>query len=290
MLGRTFLAAEDRPEKPCVAVLSAEFWHEHFDSDTAIAGQNIELDGQACIVIGVMPSGFAFPARDDEVWTPFRPTPQMIHRGTDFLHVIGRLKPSVTLATAQGELSVVARRLQAAYPEDKDETISARSYQESVTGNVRPALVALLGAVGLLLLITCANVANLQLARALGRKREIAIRLALGATRLRIARQLLTENLILAVGGVGAGLSLASGSLGLLKQLAGDVIPRVREIDLHLEVCVAMLGVAGIAALLFGLAPMLQSARLRPHYAKTQPRLVERKTSRFFVTCWWLDN
>jgi hypothetical protein len=209
-----------------------------------------------------MPNGFEFPSQDAEFWIPLQPTPDTVHRGTNFLDVVGRLKPGVTLTAAESELTVIARRLETAYPNDnKGLGIGAQLYRDTITGDVRPALLALLGAVALLLLIACANIANLQLAHALGRKREMAIRAALGAGRMRVARQLFTENLLLALIGTGAGLALAAGCLRLLKRLAAGAIPRVEEIDLRPEVCLAMLIVACISALLFGMAPVWQAAR-----------------------------
>lgn len=262
MLGHSFAPDQDQPGKPCSVIVSAEFWREHFAADPRALGQNLAVDGRACAISGVMPDGFSFPSRDDEFWIVLQPTPDTMQRGLDFLNVIARLKPSVPLATARVELNVIARRLASAYPDDnKDLAFGARLYQDTITGDARPALLALLGAVALLLLIACANIANLQLARSLGRKREMAIRAALGASRMRVARQLLTENLLLALLSTGIGVGLAAGSLGLLKHLAGDAIPRVQDIDLRPEVCLAMLIVASVSALLFGLAPVWQAAR-----------------------------
>jgi predicted permease len=262
MLGHSFAAGQDQPGKPCSVVVSAEFWREHFAGEARVLGQNLAVDGRACAISGVMPDGFSFPSRDNEFWIALQPTPDTMQRGLDSLDVIARLKPRVTLAAAQTELNVIARRLAGAYPDDdKGLAFGARLYQDTITGDARPALLALLAAVALLLLIACANIANLQLARALGRKREMAIRAALGASRMRVARQLLTENLMLALMGTGVGLALAGGSLGLLKRLAANAIPRVQEIGLRPEVCLAMLLVASISALLFGLAPVWQTAR-----------------------------
>jgi predicted permease len=180
----------------------------------------------------------------------------------NFLDVIARLKSGVAVEAAQTELKVIAQRLANAYPDDnKGVGFGAEPYQERITGDIRPALFALLGAVAVLLLIACANIANLQMARALGRKREMAIRTALGAGRMRVARQLFTENVVLALIGIGAGLGLAAGSLGLLKRLGGEAIPRVQDIHFRAEVYVAMLLVGGISALLFGLAPIWHVAR-----------------------------
>ena len=209
-----------------------------------------------------MPDGFAFPSRDDEFWIPLQPGPDAMNRGAEFLGIVARLKSSATLAVAQTELKVLARRLEKAYPDDdKGVSFGARLYQDRITGNVRPAFFALLAAVVVLLLIACANIANLQLARELSRKREMAIRAALGAGRMRVARQLFTENIVLALIGTSIGLALASGSLGLLKRLAAGAIPRVQEIQLRPEVCPAMFVVASVSALLFGLASIWQSAR-----------------------------
>lgn len=262
MLGRTFLRGQDQPGKPCGVVLSAEFWREHLSRDPRVLGQNLTVDGQACAISGVMPDGFAFPSRDEEFWIPLQPTAQSMQRGANFLDVIARLKSNVTLVAAQNELNVIAKRLEKAYPDDdKGVGIGAQLYRDRITGDARPALLALLAAVAVLLLIACANIANLQLARGLGRKREMAIRAALGAGRMRVARQLFTENLVLALIGTGVGLGLAAGCLGLLKRLAGNAVPRVQEIGLRPEVCLAMLILASVSAVLFGLAPVWQAAR-----------------------------
>ncbi len=262
MLGRAFTAEDDHPGKACAVVLSSQFWREHFSGDAHVLGRNLAVDGRACTISGVMPDGFAFPSRDVEFWIALQPAPGTMPRGTNFLDVIGRLKPGAALAVAQTELNVIATRLERAYPDDdKGLGFGAKLYQDRVTGDARPALFALLGAVAVLLLIACANIANLQLARTLVRKREMAIRAALGAGRMRVARQLVTENLLLALIGTGIGVGLAAGSLGLLKRLAADAIPRVHEVSLRPEVCLAMLVVASLSALLFGLAPVWQTAR-----------------------------
>jgi putative ABC transport system permease protein len=262
MLGRPFPAGQDQFGKPCSVVVGAEFWREHLSGDPRALGQTLTIDGKACSISGVMPDGFAFPSRDVEFWIPLQPSPATVNRGFHFLEVIARLKPGVTLASAQAELGVIGHHLEKAYPDDnKRQSLAAQLYRDQITGDAKPALFALLGAVALLLLIACANIANLQLARALGRKREMAIRAALGGSRMRIARQIFTENLLLALIGTVAGLGLASGSLGLLKHLAENSIPRVQEIDLRPEVCLALLALAFLSALLFGMAPIWQAAR-----------------------------
>ena len=262
MLGLAYKDGQNRTGTRCRVVVGAEFWREHLSGDPRVLGQNLTVDGQACSISGVMPDGFVFPSRDNQFWIPLQPATDMKNRGANFLSVIARLKSGLTVAAAQTELKVIASRLGKAYPDDdKGVGIGAELYQDRITGDIRAALFALLGAVAVLLLIACANIANLQLARALGRKREMAIRAALGAGRMRVARQLFTENMVLASIGAGAGLGLAAGSLGLLKRLADGAIPRVNEIDLRPEVCVAMLILASMSALLFGLAPVWQAAR-----------------------------
>jgi putative ABC transport system permease protein len=262
MLGHPFPAEENGSGKACSVVLSSAFWREHLSGDPHAVGQTLTVDGKACTISGVMPDGFAFPSRDDEFWVPLQPAPNAVNRGADFLEVIGRLKAGATVGGAQTELNVIGRGLAEAYPaENKGVGIGAQLYQDRITGDARAALLALLGAVAVLLLIGCANIANLQLARALGRKREIAIRAALGAGRMRVIRQLFTENMALALIGTAAGLILAAGSLGLLKRLAAGAIPRVQEIGLRPEVCLAMLILASISAVLFGLAPVWQAVR-----------------------------
>lgn len=262
MLGHSFGNGEDQAGKPCGVILSAEFWREHFSGDPRALGESLAVDGKACSISGVMPDGFAFPSRDTEFWIPLQPAPDAMSRGANFLDVIARLKTGVTLGAAQTELKLIASRLERAYPDDdKGVGIGAEKYQDRITGDMKPALIALLCAVAVLLLIACANIANLQLARAVGRKREIAIRSALGAGRMRVGRQLFTESLLLALIGAGTGLALAGVSLGLLKRLADDSIRRVEEIHLHPEVCLAMLILAGMTALLFGLAPVWQAVR-----------------------------
>lgn len=262
LLGRTFPAGENAPGAGCDAVISSHFWHEHMSSDPNALGQTLVMNGRACAIAGIMPDGFSFPSLETDFILPLQPNPATNGRGTEFLLMIGRMKPAVTTLSAQSELDAIAARLAAAYPaENKGERFVMDSYQDSITGEVGPALLALLGAVGLLLLIACGNIANMQLARALGRKREIAVRAALGATRLRIARQLLIESLLLALVGTGAGLALAAGALEVVKRIARDVVPRARELAMHPEVCLAMLGVASISVLLFGLAPVWQATR-----------------------------
>jgi putative ABC transport system permease protein len=264
MLGRTFIADEDAPGKPCTLVLSAGAWSLHLASDPQIAGKSVRLDGQPCMVIGVMPQGFAFPGDEEDIaWITLPRSTASANRGTGYLGMVGRLKPNVTLAQARSELDSIARNLSQTYPEfNKDVGIRAVSYREWVTGDVRLALWGLIGAVVLVQLIICSNVGNMQLARALGRNREIAVRMALGAGKWRIARQLFVENLALALIGAGAGLLIARWSLRLLGRLAAEILPRAGEIRVYPQVWLALFFTATATALLFGLAPLYQLRRL----------------------------
>lgn len=264
MLGRTFTADEEAPGRPCTLVLSAGAWSVHLASDPEIAGKTVRLDGQPCTVIGVMPRGFVFPAGDEDIaWIPLPQSTASANRGTGYLNVVGRLKPNVTLAQARSELDIIARNLSQAYPAfNKDVGIRAVSYRESVTGDVRLALWGLIGVVVLVQLIICSNVGNMQLARTLGRNREIAVRMALGAGKWRIARQLFVENFALALVGAGAGVIIARWSLRLLGRLAAEVLPRAAEIQVYPQVWLALFFTATGTALLFGLAPLYQLRRL----------------------------
>src|SRR5579864_1902802 len=258
-LGRVFRSDEDQPDKPCLVILSAPLWSSQFDSDPSIVGKNIRLDDAQYLVVGVMPKGFSFPnGNDSGLWTPLHPV--ITSRGSGYLTVMGQLKPGVTLPQARSELTIIGQRLSDAYPqENKGLGIKGTLYHDVVTGDVSTALWALIGAVILVQLIICANVGNMQLARAIGRKREIAIRIAMGAGKWRIARQLFTESFALALLGSAAGLAIAYEALHVLKNLAANVLPRVKEIQLYPQVCLALLATAALTAILFGLVPVLQT-------------------------------
>ena len=263
--GRFFVPGTDEPKKSMVAVLSESFWRRRFNADPGLVGKTIRLDGDFYTVIGIMPDSFAFPAlarEPTEAWLLYVAPPYGESRGAHFLTVTGRLKPGVSLKQATTQLVQVAARIEKAFPDNQaGRSVKVVPLRESIVGKTRLALLVLLGAVFLVLLIACANVANLLLARAAVRQREVAVRLALGAGRARLVRQFLVESLVLALAGAALGLLLAFWGMSALAPLVQVALPISGGLHLDGRVFLFLLAVAGFSGIVFGLVPALQAAR-----------------------------
>ena len=272
LLGRTFIASDGLSNGPQVVLLSEGLWRESFHADPNIVGQSVKISGKPQTVVGVLPAGFLFPEAmgsdmQKGVWMPVQPTGEMLEdRGYHFFNVLGELRAGVSVKQAQRELDAIAAHI----PLKKDDSaVSFRAwqYQEVLTGPVRPVLLGLLGALALVLLIACANVSNLLIARCLGRQQEFAVRSAMGASRMRLIRQMLSEGLALSLLGCGVGAGLAQLAMIAVHKLPDGTIPRGDSISVHWTVVLVLTAIAILTTVLSSLLPALLVARVHPQAA-----------------------
>jgi len=263
ILGRLFTPEEDGAAPSRVVVLGYGLWTDRFGADPSIVGRTIRLSDEPYTVLGIMPRGFQFPDAEDQIWAPLGLTPQQLanHDG-HFLRVLGRLKPHVTLAQAQADVETIAARLTEQYPNSNTGVgVSMLLLTEQVVGDVRRPLLIVLGVVGFLLLMVCTNIGALLLARASSRGREFAVRTALGASRIRLLRQLLAEGVVLAAMGGALGLALALIGISVLRWLAPAVVPRINDIEINRSIALFNGSVALLAGAICGVIPALRSKR-----------------------------
>ena len=263
VLGRPFAAGEQKPGSGGAALISYGFWQRHFGGDPAALGRVVQISGKSLTVVGVLPQGFGFPNHTD-VWYPANVLEaETASRSAHNYRLVGRLKPGVSLEEARSQMTAIAGRLEQEYPSsNQGKSAAVVPLRESMVGDVRPTLLLLLGAVALVLLIACANVANLLLAKATSRTREMAIRAAIGASRWRLIRQLSLESLVLALAAGAVGLLLAFWGSSALVLLAPQDIPRLAETAIDGRVLAFTFGMSVLASLLFGLFPAWQASRV----------------------------
>ena len=263
LLGRTFTRADATPPNHRVLVLSFAAWQNHFGSDTGVIDRSVGFNGVSYRVVGVMPRDFRFPIRDAHAWRPMAETAQSLQaRAQHFLHVVGRLKTGMSIADAQRDLEAIAVRAQQKYPATNDQRgITTASLHDAVAGDLRTPMMLLGAAVAILLVIGAVNVANLMLVEATARRREMALRAALGADRLRILRQLLVEGLTLAAGGGLLGVVLAAVAVRAIARIGAEYVPQLDRIALDARVLAFAVVVSGLTGLVFALAPAFAASR-----------------------------
>jgi predicted permease len=264
--GRTLEPEDDRPGAPSVVVMTYGLWQRRFGSDASLVGKSLELNGASRTLVGILPPNFIFPIPDAEIAVPLVPDadPWRFNRNTvNFLRLVGRVRPGTNADRAQAEMNALARKLREQFPEPNARKLGVKltPMKDQVTGSSRRALWVLLGAVGFVLLIACANLANLNLVRAAERRREMSIRSALGATRWQVIKQLLLESALLAAGGGALGALLAPIGVRGLVALSPSSIPRAGEIGLDVSVLAFTLLVSLVSAIASGLAPALAASR-----------------------------
>jgi putative ABC transport system permease protein len=277
-LGRNFSDAEDKPGAARAGLLTYGYWQTKFGGDPNVIGRTLTANGVNIVIAGVLPASFAPPPQVAFYVNPVYAVPELFSTGTDprtmpfphYLSILGRLKPGVTLEQAQRELSGIVEHLGAEQPGSKGHGVSLEPYTQVVIGDVRSTLYALLGVVGLVLLIACANVANLLLVRTAGREREIAVRAAMGATSGRLARQMITEGTLLGLLGGAVGLFFGYAGVRAIVAAAPEGLPRIDSIQLDARVLLFTFGIALATGILFGLVPALRGMRIAPGEALKQ--------------------
>jgi predicted permease len=261
VLGRTFVQDEDVAMRNRVIILSHGMWQRRFGGDRGVIDRTLILSEVPHTIVGVMPAGFAFPSPEAEYWVPLGLDTANAPRGAHYLGVVARIKDGTTIEQANAELKTISERLARQHPQSKDESAEVVGLHEQIVGTIRPALLTLLGAVGVVVLIACGNVANLLLVRASVRNKEIAVRTALGAGRRRIVTQMLAESLVLALAGGAIGLLLAYGAIAPLQALNAGSIPRIDDVAIDGQVLTFTLLLCGVTGILLGLVPAWQASR-----------------------------